>query len=222
MTAGTRELIEAEIARLADEYRSSGYAVVFEPNAEQLPKFLSDTKYRPDLIATKGSDRFVVEVTAATNRSERDRWPGLAAAIEANPGWHFRLVILDPNAGVAEYATTAVEPLKEWIGRCRKMLDRDELQATLLMSWSVFEAAARRRLLQSGAPLARPGPTTALVKQLVHVGLLAQEDLLTLQRLATSRNEIAHGMLATTVQRAQVEQLLLFAERLLDNQDSPE
>ncbi len=56
-----RENESLRVQKVGQVYRNKGYDVLIEPQGDQLPDFLQT--FRPDLIAHKGDEHIVVEVT---------------------------------------------------------------------------------------------------------------------------------------------------------------
>jgi hypothetical protein len=186
---------DTELKRIADEYRQAGYEVLVEPKDSDLPEFLVGRS--PDLVAHGSTGHHVVEVRVGERRADRERWSDLARAIEAQLGWHFRLVLLgEDGAQSVEYANTTADAIRARIESVRRLAASGEYDGALLLVWSAFEAAARRRLIDDGFSAGATNPR-ALIKSLVHAGVIEQADLSKIDRLAMLRNAVAHGAIAT-------------------------
>lgn len=195
MNTSTRE--SEEVRRLAEEYRRAGYKVLVEPPDAELPGFLAGK--RPDLVAQSDTGHVVVEVKGHEKRVDHERWSDIARAVEAQPGWHFRLVLLGESGGRSfDYASTTPEVIRARLQSVGRLLAAGETEGALLLAWSAFEAAARRRLLDEGARVGGLN-SRALIKSLVHHGVVAQDDLLRLIPLADQRDAVAHGVRAPNV-----------------------
>ena len=203
---------DAKLAELADEYRRDGYLVSVEPTGSELPEFLRGRQ--PDMLARRGAEAVVVEVKIADGRSQRESWSALASAIESQPGWHFRLVIVggDEKPDV-DYSVVTPATITSRLERARELAPSDP-EAGLLLGWSAFEAAARRVLFEQGASLRAITPA-GLSKQLVHRGLIEDDDMQRLNAIAQRRNVVAHGGAAPEQSVADVEALAGFARTLL-------
>src|SRR5947209_6534009 len=96
-----------ELTRVADQYRSQGYAVTLRPQGAQLPAFAAG--FHPDMLATKEEVRVLVQVKKDQEALRRDPDTSrMAEVINAQPGWRFDLVVLNKDAepeGVVEEAT---------------------------------------------------------------------------------------------------------------------
>ena len=50
---------------LAREYKRKGFKVTIEPSINQLPNFMRNLNYIPDLIVTSNKENFVIEVKSS-------------------------------------------------------------------------------------------------------------------------------------------------------------
>jgi hypothetical protein len=65
---------EEELEKVADEYRSEGYAVITRPDADHLPPFAAD--FRPKLLATRTGESVLVRVKS--DRADQQADPDVA------------------------------------------------------------------------------------------------------------------------------------------------
>lgn len=79
---------------VAKRYEDQGYTVIFEPSQSDIPFTLHG--YRPDLLATKGSERLLVEVKRAGTRFDTSRYVSIGEEA-ARHGWKFMLVTVTPE-----------------------------------------------------------------------------------------------------------------------------
>jgi len=93
MTSQSREA--QVIAKVADEYRRRGYEVDVMPSGPRLPEFLAG--FQPDLIARSSFESVVVEVQVGTRTSVVERLREVAERVNAEPGWRFSLIFVNPD-----------------------------------------------------------------------------------------------------------------------------
>src|SRR5437868_973710 len=114
--------MEQRIQEVAQRYRDEGYTVIVRPRGESAPVFAKD--HELDLVAQKGDEKVIVEV--ALNRDSFAKKPQLQRLAEitnAQPGWRFDLVVLEPETQIDRAANAAREPSDQEMAM---MLDRAE------------------------------------------------------------------------------------------------
>lgn len=84
------------LRQVAAEYRRKGYRVKVQPASAELPAELKNV--RPDLIATRGKERVIVEVKTRKTLARSRQLSALAEAAE-RLGWRFELVLTNPEPG---------------------------------------------------------------------------------------------------------------------------
>ena len=89
-TATSRERQRAQA--IAEEYRSRGYEVINQPSPEQLPEFLAG--HHPAMLVQKGDEAIIVEVKSRSSLTKDPRIRELARLVQAEPHWHFELVLV--------------------------------------------------------------------------------------------------------------------------------
>jgi hypothetical protein len=87
-------------------------------------------------------------------------------------------------------------------------------EAALLLAWSTCEAAARALASSEQLDAQRWNPG-ALFRQLVHAGLLDNDDLQTIESARLVRNRLSHGLLASGEPTDIALRLAQVAENLL-------
>lgn len=206
------------IADLAADYAKRGYDVVEEPKLEDTPEFLRP--YLPDLIATKGDDRWIVDVkTPGLTRDNSDETTGAWARLSqevAQHGWHFRLVVAKSDEDeVFSFAVPEAAEIEASLSDPPKLAGEGQEGAALLLAWSLFEAAARRRLLRDGHDAGRPTTPLGLAKILVHLGYVDDTELDALRDIIALRNQVAHGLFRAKVPTDGIADLMTQTRKLL-------
>ena len=176
--------------RVAERYRDEGFDVRVHPSADDLPLDLGG--YRPNLIATRGSERLLIAVRGSVMQSSIDRLIEAADRVRTTP-WKLLLVTGDDVPG--ELMPGADLALPEWPEihhQITKLDGERDGPATLLFAWVVMEAVLRRHALDVSLPIHRL-PTSGLIKQLYTQGELPAEPFETLMGLLDQRGRVAHG-----------------------------
>jgi hypothetical protein len=210
MGTGLLERERRRITEIADEYRQRGYSVTIEPQADEVPSFIAP--YRPDLIARGPKETVVIEVKAGT-RTSADL-ADVATAVNSRPGWRFEVVLLDVGTQTAASELLPLEQLETTLAEVQRLLRSDLQTAAFVLLWFTTEGAlrhaARRNKLEPDRDPRR------LIRQLTSHGLITQTELQMLERSLVVRNNVAHGFEAGNLDSRLIQQLFLFARRLLE------
>ncbi len=209
-----RQRHEAALARVAEEYRRRGYDVAIEPSDASIPEFLRP--HRPDLLATKGDEKVVVEVARASARRTRGFWSTLAERVPRERGWHLRIVAVeDEGAAPASRLLPTADEIRRTLAETEALLEQGHAAPALLLAWSLFEAAARLRMMDDDRDPASPSTPASLVKSLIHFGYVDQEEAEPLEAAMRLRNETAHGFIGAPASGEAVRAVLAAIQRLL-------
>ena len=205
---------QTRVERLAEDYRNRGYEVIIEPGPHQLPDFMAG--YKPDMIASRGDEKTVVEVKSRQSLSAEAQTRELARLIESKPGWSFELVIVGDEPTVPS-GTRAFNQhdARRSVEEARYLFASGSTGSALLIGWAALEASLRLLLNAEGVTLRRLTPVS-VVKQAVEEGLINTNEYQTLSDLLARRNALAHGFQTEDVKPEHVSTLLELVERLLD------
>jgi hypothetical protein len=206
----------AEIQRLAESYRQQGYEVRTEPRGGDLPPFLRGL-FVPDLLALKEGDNLVVEVAGPNKRPLEH----IVERVEKEPGWTFILVVLS-DEGDREIPVQDEVEIRRRLASPEQLFASGEKEAALMLAWSLFEAAARRRMALDGSDFGRTSGFEALLKRLIHLGYLPQNAMAELGDLAKRRNRTAHGTLGVPVAATDLARLRQATDSLLTDPQAAE
>lgn len=175
-----RESEAALIESVARRYRERGYEVQTEA--------LIDEVNRVDLLARRGTEMRVVEVSGSARAFNESRRASLVAWLAGQPERHLDLVV---GAVRPPLELTPVDQIETHLVEAERLAASGSLEASLLMGWAAFEPSARLRLFALGNAL---NPSADLLSSAAREGLVefeATDALRTAQRL---RNAIAHGI----------------------------
>lgn len=209
-----REVLE----RIAADYRKRGYDVVVQPGGRDLPDFLADTS--PDIIARRPGENLVIEVKRAPRDVDPDQLNAISRQVSKEPGWQF-VVIAESTA---ESPLDRLAPLdettvRERLRQAEELLQRNYVEAALLVAWAATEAAVRLLIARYGLPLSRDD-TPSLIRTLASEGYLEDDVFRRLNNAFRLRSALAHGQRpveqeVTAEAKATAEQLTRISQSLL-------
>jgi hypothetical protein len=206
------------VEELAAEYEKQGYDVLREPSPSDTPESLRP--YQPDLLATKGAEKWVIEVKTRGLKRQEGFWAALAEKA-AQAGWRFRIVIAEgAEDDLRSYEMPVAAEIEAALASPAKLAAQGQEAAALLLGWSLFEAAARRRLLHDDQDPGRAVTPVGLAKALVHFGHLDESELDRLRKIADLRNQVAHGLFKANVPPDTIELLATLTRRMLADEQA--
>ena len=219
MNAQTEQLEREQLLKVAEEYRQKGYQVVISPNFEEIPDFLRDYGYLPDMIVHRGEEAVIIEVksrrsigTAAQNLRR------LAQIVANHPGWRFQLVMTNPED--ATYSAKIEDSLQEDEIKSKlqvaRELTNDHPELAIVYAWSLAEATLRLLSNHEGLSVKRFDPLS-LLKQLATEGVISGTDYQSLINVFPLRNAVAHGFKTTEVTTNSVLDIIEITEQLLNS-----
>ncbi len=214
----------ARIVELSAQLRKDGYAVVVEPAVDQLPVFLRNSEYTPDLIATSPTGNIIAEVKSRSSIQGDRRTAEIADLVNQQEQWKFLFVYTNPRnpriSGVRHFKAANVQLVLERIddvfGKLPELHDDIDRTSLFLYSWVLLEAAlnAHPDALTSKKDSVS---TYTLVRDARIAGWLSVKDFNKLNRSREFRNEIIHGDVSVYVDTSQIERILGIAKNLLSN-----
>jgi Holliday junction resolvase-like predicted endonuclease len=206
----------APLAHVARCYEDEGYRVMVEPRGDCLPAFALGLDI--DLIATKPGEAVVVEVKQNRSELDRDRQlTSLANLVNAQPGWGFDLVIIDPETPVEKLLPRSQEPsteqIQQMLARAEQLLAGDELPLACIVAWAAAEATMRAIKL-SGAIAGRSEPAE-LMRTLYAHGDVTPAEFQQLREAFNHRTQAVHGLLTPDLDESSVRGLIDITRRML-------
>lgn len=200
---------------IAEEYRSGGFEVVFEPGPELLPDFLRE--YRPDLLVRKGEETIIVEVRSRASLAKEPHIREMARLLSEKPHLKFELVLLgaEEQGGTPEGSRLLErEEILLTIEAAETLLTSDHPESSLLISWAAMEATIRLSTQSEGVSTEPFNPLYAL-KQAVANGIISRTDYTKLSKIMRYRNSLAHGFQPIDFEPGIVQELIKITRRLL-------
>ena len=192
----------AALKRVTDDLRRKGFRVVIGPQSEELPHFLRGA--RPDAIAEKDEEHVLIEVSAGPSMERAQTLSYLTELVGNHPEWQLKVV----------RAEDGHEEEPQFSDLQRQLADVEELYrnghgaAALLLACSIFEGATRLFLRERDEPVYETD-SMSVIKNLVAIGELEQQDFDRIRQVFALRNEVAHGNVSARIDR---EFLILLAE----------
>lgn len=211
VTESEREFVE----RIANEYRSRGFRVVLRPRPDELPPFLQ--AFQPDFIALSDDENIVVEVRERGGLKRSPRVGELAEALSGQPGWRLKYLLApseDDLLSAKNPASLSTKRIRETLKDSESLCDAGDVVPSFLLAFSALEAAARRAADKYHVKPASPNAIAAL-KSAYSAGLMDQDDLDELVRLAEKRNALAHGFSGGRVTKADVRRVSQMVRQLI-------
>ena len=213
----------ANIERVAEDYRSRGYDVVISPSPADLPDFLRDVQ--ADILARKKDDSVLIEVKHSIASTDTDKMRSIAQKVAGRPGWRFVLVSPPPDPstfGDERYESLQPSDVPAMLAEALA-LGASHPQASLLLAWSVLEAAMRIAAERHELHPAR-WDAASLMRELVSNGILEREAYAPLNAAFNLRNAVAHGHAPKTAADFQnaIDLLRRVTQELLRDLDRPE
>lgn len=204
-----REMHDEVLDRVARELVSEGYDVMRDPSPLLLPAKLA--ALGPDLVARRGDENVIVEVKLTPDPKGAEQVRALARAVEACPGWHFRLVTA-PRPPDAE--TLTVDQILGWTEEAERLIGEGHREAGLILLLAAAEATGRRLAEAEGIRVQAWHPA-AMLRELVHQGLMTNADLDLLDQARVRRNLLVHGLAGEPLDPGWLSSVVAAVRRLI-------
>jgi hypothetical protein len=208
---------QGALQNVAERYRHEGYDVALRPTGSDLPGFLAH--FAPDMIARKNGDNVVVQVRLKEELGGDQALSHLAGVVNAQPGWRFDLVVLNPRRWPDEVPSEAAElgdsGITALVEEAAKLIELQLPRAAFVTAWAAVEAAMREAARRQGISLERNDPRFVLTT-LYSGGLLSREQYEQLSELLGLRNAAVHGLQTNPLSPEQVDALIGIVKHLLN------
>ncbi|PKA10623.1 hypothetical protein CH372_18450 [Leptospira meyeri] len=213
--------IEAEkIHELAKEYTKKGYKVYLEPNNKDLPKFLKDTNYRPDLIVKSKKENLVIEVKSSKSLSELNKFKDIPNLFKNKKNWEFLLVVTNPKNPVSQklesnsFQEETIVKSFEKIQILRNNTENFDDVISLYL-WSILESILRFGLSKNNYTSNTQNFKSILRDSHIH-GLISKRDFSILFDFQSLRNKLSHGDLETDIESNKLTNALNVSKRIFN------
>jgi Holliday junction resolvase len=210
-----------KIKQVAKEYEKLGYNVIIEPRVDDLPSFLRKLNYHPDLVATSGSDKVIIEIKERANDKITENLNVVAAEVSKEKEWRFELIFTTSNKTSTPSTVKLTVPkemslaqINERRKSIEKLIDEQVFDAAYLLAWSLFEAVARHLIKQDKRDYHEKNSLVA-IKTLFSYGYLVSKEYDLLQNTFKVRNRLVHGFETANNDIKMVLQLVRLVDKLL-------
>ena len=223
MTVNTQNRRERQrVLELIQEYRAKGFTVLEPSSPEELPMFMRNHGYVPDLIVRSKKENLVVEVKSSESIASLDALSDVSELVNAQEDWHFVLVLTNPrqekSSATPITSRSKVLELLERAKHIGSLEDPALLEAWFIYAWVAVEACLD--LLSVRQEKARPMGALTYIRDLAMQGELDRRDAQRLERLYKTRSAFLHSVGDAKVVVADVEWLQRFTESLLTDAEN--
>lgn len=207
-----RRLLQAKL-----EYEKEGYSVILKPSGIDLPEFLSG--FEPNMIAHKGDVHVVVEVKSQPTLTTAKYLPELVKSVNSIPGWRVDLIVTNPkeirliDEGAKELE---LEKVHARINTVQHLVSIEQLEAALLLSWSVVEGTLRLIALRDEVELESDNSGT-IVHDMLYWDLISIEDYYLFREAVQTQRLLIHGLNTPDIEAAFVVKVIDSVLKLLES-----
>jgi Holliday junction resolvase len=191
---------EEKIRELSREYSKKGYRVVIEPSQEELPDFLKQCEFHPDLVVYGEKESFIVEVKTSQTIRDTEEFTQIADHVRKQKGWDFVFVLTNPKSEAlrqdkessSESSVHILRQLEEAQVLLRSGKQGKFKSAALMVAWAGLEAAMRyslSALYQKEKSIA----SQTLIRDSAIYGVISRNDANVIESIMKTRNLMAHG-----------------------------
>jgi len=212
-----------KIQELAREYKKKGFTVYIEPTGNEVPSFIKNFNYTPDLIAISQEESHIVEVSSRDTAERLREISKLVDTIEKERGWRFILVMTNPRVSSVESIQPTIPKLSDLQSALKKLSELVELsysnelkfdQAILLSAWSIVEGTLRM-YNYSGKSRMPVRSSRSVVRDAVMLGFITKEEGEFLDNIAEIRNSVTHGAVDKKISTASLTKLIKLCKSLV-------
>jgi len=218
-----------KIKELSREYRAKGYRVVMEPGNKELPDFMKNLNFHPDLIVYGEDQSLVIEVKTSRSIGSTKDFTHIADHVRKQEGWDFVLVLTNPPFGsVIEEAGSlpGYAHVKNQLREAETLLHSGKrgqfYNAAMLIAWAGLEAALRHSM---SALYQKTKPVTpqTLIRDSAMYGVISRGDATVIEAAMKTRNALAHGYEGVKTTAIEIKKIITIGQRVLDetNQLAP-
>lgn len=207
-----------KINELARKYEAKGYSVTIEPTLGELPAFLKDLNYHPDIIARSERGNILIEVKTKESIRNSKYLVAVSERIKKTKDWEFLLVYTNSKRKQRDIRRVkqtrksidaVLLELRAWIESDQDLTHR----AALVLLWSALEAALTA--VMPGTSTGTSKSPFDLVRDAVIAGVISKDSMEFLEVVIPIRNQIAHGDLTQKISRAQLTRLHSICREIL-------
>ena len=204
------------LQRVAQQYRDEGYEVTLDPTGDVMPSFL--TGFHPDLIARRGKEGVVAEVThKRIELAENPRLTVMADQINQQPGWRLDVIVLEHETAADQALFAGIEPedyqLGSMIATAEEMAASGFTQYAYVAALSGLEAVLRH--LCQEAELYPHRTAIDCLRSIYMIDLLSRDQFIAIRDALKLRNQIVHGLVPPALEAESISFLTQITRTLL-------
>jgi len=199
-----------DVRAIVDQLRGEGWDVTADPPVELIPEQLRS--YQPDMIASRGDERLIVEVKTLGSRKEPSAdLSDLAEFIKQVLHWQLQVYWLGEDVTPEGAAV-----LHSRARRAEALADSDP-EAALMLAWSAIEGQLAQKAAKTEEKPRWLGST--LLGELYSRGSINDQDYQLLRDAYLARSRVAHGRASGEMDPALLRTLLdlIFSGRLAES-----
>jgi hypothetical protein len=190
----SREL--KRVNELASDYKKKGYRVVLPRSTDELPAFLRNTGYLPDLLATSNEESFVIEVKSSQSTRELSQLSAVSDLVNSQDKWKFVLVLTNPRKAeeVSGGSDLSMERVRQYLEKSTMVQEHDgqaSTDAAFLFAWVAVETSLR--LLYRSESDESTASALTLIRNAVMDGRLERRNAQLLGDLMKVRSSLLHA-----------------------------
>lgn len=209
-----------KVNELAREYDKKGVRVVTEPNRENLPSFMKNIDYKPDLIVYGKDQNTVIEVSSSSSNVDMHNFTNVADIVNKQENWTFELVMTNPKITKATYEYVGPEKPKNILDKLTEAKELFESgkynHAAFLSTWISLESALRYTLANIYKKK-NINSLTTLFRESVTFGVISRKDGELLRTLMEIRNSVIHGSSNEKIPNKKISHLINMCDKVLND-----
>ncbi len=214
---------ESEKAReIVKEYSKKGFDVILNPSKEQLPIELQNLSYLPDIIAKSDKINLIIEIKTASTIQDDMSFLTVVDKLKKIENWEFEFIYTNPtninkSKNNIPYDFT-YEEVQNNIDRVEKFIsietNSEFTDLGLILGWNTI-ISVLKMYINNDEKYNNQYPDSSLIRDAVMLGILSSEEQDYLKELMIKRNKVAHAGNIVTVSINELEKLVRFSKKLL-------
>lgn len=217
MKATDRDRIQQRISDLTRDYKKQGYEVIENPNKKDLPYFLKNYNYIPDLIVKSSKDNFIIEVKSGENLKDSKKLSPIADIINKNENWEFVLIVTIPKESNIVNKIPNLPSTEVAVRKFNLFFERKDFteyfDMIFLYGWSIVQSLLLQILGENGERKIQISPK-AMLREGFSQGYFSKKDYNTLIALSSKRNSIVHGDFSIAILKEDIYLLKSLIQKL--------
>lgn len=211
---------QEKVKELANEYRLKGFEVIVDPSPNDLPLFLRNTNYKPDIIARSEYENLIIEVKSSKTISDAKNLQQISALVNNHEGWDFIFVLTNPKKPEESESQAYLNEKEDIILGFSKLkeliyLNHQFHDIAFIYLWILIEAILRYGLYLSGIEV-KTIDLRSLIRNSQVIGIISKTDHNIFLNYIEKRNLIVHGSLKVGITKNETITLMNISRRIFD------